>query len=70
MLPLRRRIKLCGKFADLAGGVVLLLMGVVAAAGLMGCGTAVTLQTGTYAVDVTATSGALSHTATATLTVQ
>jgi hypothetical protein len=50
--------------------MVLLLAGLAAAVGVTGCGSIVVLETGTYAVDVIAISGALSHTATATLNVQ
>jgi hypothetical protein len=71
MLPFRRRLKLHGKFAGWIGCILLLLTGISATATLTGCGASIIIpRVQTFAVTVTATSGALSHATAATLIVQ
>jgi Bacterial Ig-like domain (group 3)/FG-GAP-like repeat len=71
VLPFRRRLKLRGKFAGWIGCILLLLAGAGASAALIGCGPSIIIsRVESFAVTVTATSGALSHATAASLTVQ
>jgi len=71
VLPFRRRLKLRGKFAGWIRCILLLLAGISASATLTGCGPSIIIsRVESFAVTVTATSGALSHATAATLTVQ
>jgi hypothetical protein len=71
VLPFRRRLKLQGKFAGWFGCNLLLLAAAVASAALTGCGpNIIVTRTQTFAITVAATSGALSHAASASLIVQ
>jgi hypothetical protein len=71
ILPFRRRLKPQGKLAGWFGCILLLLSAAVASAAITGCGPNVTLPlTQTFSVTVTASSGALSHAASASLIVQ
>jgi hypothetical protein len=66
--PFRRKLKLRGRFAS---GMMLLLAAACASVMLTGCGAnIITPRVQTFAVTVTATSGALSHSTAATLIVQ
>jgi hypothetical protein len=70
LLPPRRRMKLRGKCANRIASSILLLVSVVALGGLMGCGNIIIPAMQTFALTVTGTSGALSHSAAVTLTVE
>jgi hypothetical protein len=71
VLPFRRGLKHRGKFAGWMSCILLLVATACASAALAGCGgSIVTPITRTYAVTVTATSGALSHATSVGLTVQ
>jgi hypothetical protein len=70
-LPFRRRLNPQGKLAGWLGCLLLLLAAAVASAALTGCGPSIIVpRTHTYAITVTASSGALSHAASAGLIVQ
>jgi hypothetical protein len=70
VLPFRRRLNRHGKFAGRVGCILLLLAGISASATLTGCGSIIAPRVQTFALTVTATSGALSHATAATLIVQ
>jgi hypothetical protein len=70
VLPFRRRLNRHGKFAGRLGCILLLLAGISASATLTGCGSIIAPRVQTFALTVTATSGALSHATAATLIVQ
>jgi len=71
VLPFRRRLNRHGKFADRVGCILLLLAGFSASAALTGCGASIIVpRVQTFAVTVTATSGALSHATATTVIVQ
>jgi hypothetical protein len=71
VLPFRRGLNRHGKFAGRFGCILLLLAGIGASAALTGCGASIIVpRVQTFAVTVTATSGALSRATAATLVVQ
>ena len=70
VLPFRRRLNRHGKFAGRLGCILLLLAGISASATLTGCGSIIAPRVQTFALTLTATSGALSHATAATLVVQ
>ena len=71
VLPFRRRLKSHGKFAGRVACILLLLAGIGASATLTGCGASIIApRVQTFALTLTATSGALSHATAATLVVQ
>jgi hypothetical protein len=71
VIPFRRRLNRHQKFAGRMACILLLLAGFSASAALTGCGASIILpRVQTFALTLTATSGALSHATAATLIVQ
>jgi hypothetical protein len=71
ILPLRRRMRLRGKVAGRLGCVLLVVTAAIASGALTGCGGNVTYPLiQSFSITVTASSGALSHAASAGLVVQ
>jgi hypothetical protein len=73
LLPLARRMRHAGKnLRNMVPTLLLLLMGLAAVAGMSGCGGSShkSVSPGTYQIQVTGTSGSLSHSVQVTLTVE